>query len=485
MTTNNQNQSSASGDARDRLVLDVGKTRSKLGLWSSAGRCLAQWSRNNAAVHGVEGLRVLDVEGIDAWLRERLREAAGLGDVGHFIAVAHGAAFARLRGGERWGAVLDYEQPWPAELLAAYRAQRDDFALTGSPALPDGLNLGAQLHALEAREPTAFAPGTTWLTWPQYWAWRLCGVAASEVTSLGCHTDLWAPVAGSVSPLARRRGWEACLAPLHGAGEVLGMLRPDWAAATGLPVDVKVYCGLHDSNAALLAARAALGDAASAGVTVLSTGTWFVALRSTPQPIDIARLEGQRDVLVNVDAFGSPTPSARFMGGREIELLRATDTPELDAPAAQAAQLAALDAVLQSAPAVLPGSVQGCGPFPGHRGGWAWRPDTPAARQAAIALYLALMADVLLDLVDSGEPLVIEGRFARCTLFVQSLAALRPGQSVFVATEGLDVALGALSLLPGGVAADASPDLQRVVPLAADIDQYRERWRAAVARAES
>ena len=27
--------------------------------------------------------------------------------------------------------------------------------------------------------------------YPQYWAYRLTGVLANEVTSLGCHTDLW------------------------------------------------------------------------------------------------------------------------------------------------------------------------------------------------------------------------------------------------------------------------------------------------------
>ena len=57
--------------------------------------------------------------------------------------------------------------------------------------------------------------------------------------------------------------------------------------------------------------------------TVLSTGTWFIAMRS-PMQTDAARfttLAERRDCLVNVDVAGAPVPSSRFMGGREIEML--------------------------------------------------------------------------------------------------------------------------------------------------------------------
>ncbi len=64
---------------------------------------------------------------------------------------------------------------------------------TGSPTLPMGLNLGAQIHWQARRFPDAFAKTRHILMYPQYWAFRLTGVAASEATSLGCHTDLWAP----------------------------------------------------------------------------------------------------------------------------------------------------------------------------------------------------------------------------------------------------------------------------------------------------
>ena len=121
------------------------------------------------------------------------------------------------------------------------------------------------------------------MPWAQYWSWLLSGVAASEVTSLGCHTDLWQPLARRPSDLAVKRGWSERFAPLRNAGAVLGPLRATWAERTGLSSSVQVHCGLHDSNAALLAARS-FPQLASNESTVLSTGTWFIAMRTLANP---------------------------------------------------------------------------------------------------------------------------------------------------------------------------------------------------------
>jgi sugar (pentulose or hexulose) kinase len=51
------------------------------------------------------------------------------------------------------------------------------------------------------------------------------------------------------------------------------------AARTGQVTSTQIYAGLHDSNAALLAARG-FAEIADHEATVLSTGTLFVAMRS-------------------------------------------------------------------------------------------------------------------------------------------------------------------------------------------------------------
>jgi sugar (pentulose or hexulose) kinase len=262
---------------------------------------------------------------------------------------------------------------------------------------------------------------------------------------------------------------------------VLGTLDPSWVRRTGLAADVKVHCGLHDSNAALLAARA-FPEIAEQESTVLSTGTWFVAMRSpgSLEKVDVASLPEDRDCLVNVDAFGKPIPSARFMGGREIETLTALDAgiDETD----EAALLEAVPEVLTAGTLVLPTFAPGFGPFPLCRGQWINRPGDAAVRRAAVSLYAALVADVSLDLIGSRERILVEGRFARDRLFIRALAALRPASRVYAADAQNDASFGALRLLIPDL--EPRSALREVTPIEGDIGGYRERWRSAIANLE-
>jgi sugar (pentulose or hexulose) kinase len=460
-------------------VLDVGKTLTKASLWSPSGMLIERRCRPNARPD-VGGYLSLDAPGIEKWLETTLRDFARMERVGHIIPVAHGAAAALIRAGELHAPPLDYEYPIPAAIHREYDEQREPFLLTGSPALPAGLNLGAQLHFLERAQPELWRGGPTVLPWAQYWSWRLSGCAVSEVTSLGCHTDLWYPLAASYSRRALERGWAARFAPLARADAVVGPISAEWIERSGLPGDVAVLCGLHDSNAALMAARAAAG-AQGGDMTVLSTGTWFVAMRtpSSARFTELAGLPVDRDCLVNVDLNGKPVPSARFMGGREIEILmggegrRAETKTDEDLVAAAAA-------VIANGAMILPTFAAGAGPYGHCSGRWLSMPADPLQRWVAVWLYAALLSDTALELIGSKDCLIIEGRFSESTLFVAALAALRPDMAVYAAPSSIDVSLGALTLLqpalpPGG-------SLARVRPLKTQLNDYRQRWRQECSR---
>jgi sugar (pentulose or hexulose) kinase len=465
------------------VVLDVGKTLTKLSLWSPDGRLLAQSNRPNERIDTGTYI-ALDAAGIEVFVAETLRGFASVAEVGAIIPVGHGAGAAILD--QRTGLVLpplDYEHPIPAALRAAYDEQRDAFAFTGSPALPDGLNLGAQLFFLETLHPELFSGERRIVPWAQYWSWALSGVAASEVTSLGCHTDLWRPLERVPSQLAASRGWSDHLAPLQAAGSVLGMLRPEWVKRTGLSPKVCIYCGLHDSNAALVAARAS-AELAEREASILSTGTWFVAMRAAGPGgrVSINELDEKRDCLMNVDVSGNPIPSARFMGGREIELLTGLDTRRIDIVPDQPALLASVSEVLSSKAMVLPTLAPGCGPFPHGRGRWISMPGEETHRRTAVALYAALVADAALGLIHAGERLLIEGRFSESQVFVRALASLRPDMRVYVCHPRSDVAFGALRLADPGRQSPSA--LVPVMPLNEDLSEYRDRWRAEARRTE-
>lgn len=453
-------------------VLDAGKTHTKLTLWAASGERLATRTRANASVDA-GALRVLDVAGIERWLRDTLAQYAAIASIDTVIPVGHGAAAAYVHEDRLLAAPMDYEQPIPADVRAAYDALRDRYARTGSPALPGGLNLGAQLYWREHLDARLAATGATIVPWPQYWAWVLSGIAASEVTSLGCHTDLWCPALARPSSLATTMGWDRRLAPLRHAGDVLGTLRPQFARSTGLSPHTRVLCGIHDSNAALLCARAHPQLAASEA-TVVSTGTWFVAMR-TPSDSGDAPLDERRDCLWNVDADGRVIPSARFMGGRELELLTGQSGPRVDDPAQQDRSSAALAAVVRSRVMALPTLTPGVGPYPTCRHDWRGVPADPDARATASALYAALVLDASLALIGARGPLLIEGRFARAELFVRALASLRADSCVYVSTAEHEVSFGALRLVHPQLR--AAGGLRRIEPLPVDLTGYASEWR--------
>ncbi|MDO7836621.1 FGGY family carbohydrate kinase [Sphingobium sp. HBC34] len=457
------------------VVIDLGKTLSKVSLWDRAGQMLDRQVRpNRPIIDG--GLRRLDADGIGDWLIECLSRYSGH-PVQRIIPVGHGAGVAALIDGRLAFAPLDYEQAIPDDILAAYRAERDPFAITGSPALPAGLNIGSQLYWLQHLYPRQMAEATL-LPWAQYWAWFLTGRAVSEVTSLGCHSDVWSPAIARFSPMATRLGWADRFAPLVGAGDIVGPISDRVANATGLPAGVSVLAGLHDSNAALLAARGYAGiDGQEA--TVLSTGTWFIAMRLTPDELDLAALPEARDCLVNVDAYGSPVPSARFMGGREIETVIEIDTRQVDIKPDQPLLRAAVPTICANGSMILPTLAPGAGPFPHGHADWVNRPDDWIERRAAACLYAALVADVSLDLIGTREQLLIEGRFAAAEVFVRALASLRPDLRIYIANAQNDVSFGALRLINPALRPDGQ--LVRAEPLPCDLGTYRHAWRAAIA----
>jgi sugar (pentulose or hexulose) kinase len=399
-------------------IVDIGKTRSKLSLWTPDGKLLARLDYANAI--GVQAPRQLDLDGVAGWLKRALAEAARLARITAIVPVGHGAAGV-LMAGEAPLCALDYEATPPREIADAYAALRDPFEATLSPRLVDGLNLGVQLYWLEQLHPDVWPEAGGFLLWPQYWAWFLCGERACEVTSLGCHSDLWRPLEHRFSDLAGSRGWAERVGPLRGAGEVLGAIRPALADELGLPRDCRVHCGLHDSNAALHAARG-FAELADRPFGLVSTGTWFICLGAGGA--GPASYDPSRDMLANVDVAGRPTPTARFMGGRDYEAWMG------------AALGAASDPGLLREAAALAD----------------WSRAPAALRATRAALELARRADRALGLIAAEGPIVIEGRFAADEAFALALSRLRPIQPIFRTTMADGVALGALRL-----AAPAAP----------------------------
>lgn len=446
------------GKTNAKLVLVDGETGSEIALRTVPNRVLADGPYPH-----------FDVDGIWAFFRDALHDLHREHPIGAISITTHGAAGALLGSGDGDGLampILDYEHSGPDELAADYEAVRPLFAETRSARLPGGLNLGAQLFWQQQRFPREFASARSFLTYPQYWAWRLTGRAATERTSLGCHTDLWSVESGRWSSLVGRMGWQNLMAPLHSAFDSMGLLQPELAQELGLPRDLPVACGIHDSNASLLPHLIRHEKPFS----VISTGTWVVIFAPGGS---MGHLDEHRDGLANVDAFGTPVPCARFMGGREFE--------QLTGGKAMAADEKELASVIAQGIMALPSFCRGTGPFPQETGSWSVDPGrlTPGERVEAASLYAALVSEEAMRIADASGPIIVEGPFAANSIYCDALSALTRRPVIRSAAQ-TGTSFGAALLVDRGILErQAELDAERPIPprSIAGLDAYAREWR--------
>jgi len=294
-----------------------------------------------------------DVEAIWAFLLEALRDANAAHRIGAIVPTTHGCAGAFIDDDGLVLPVLDYEFAAIEEIEPLYASLRPPYSETLSPHLPAGLNQGRQIAWQRHEFPEAFAHAKRYLTYPQYWSWRLTGVAVSEVTMLGCHSDLWAPIEGRPSSLAATLDLPRLTPPFRRARDRLGSVKRDVVALTGLDPDTQALCGVHDSNASLLPHLASRKPP----FTIVSTGTWVILMAVG---LGVDGLNAGDDILANVDVEGRPIACARFMGGREYS--------EIVGAIKGGADAAGLARVIAFGTMALPSFAPQGGPFASRKG---------------------------------------------------------------------------------------------------------------------
>lgn len=471
------------------LVIDIGKSHAKLLMFNEVGAVVERHGRENRSVTSVLGYPALDVQGLEDWMSRTLRSSANTAQCTRVMTSTHGAALVGLDEASLAWEPLDYEfdplalQPqWERE----FDAVADAFEQTLSPDLPAGLNAARQLFYMQRAHSHVWSRTRHLLPYPQYWAWRLCGVHASDVSSLGCHTHLWWPKTGEFSQLARSQGWATWFAPVRPAWEVLGSITPEVARTWGLPPHCVVHVGVHDSNACLARYLQSLhrDDAASRALTVVSSGTWTVLMAPGAST---QGLEAERDMLANVDVLGRAPPPARFMGGREFECLLAGADPN-------AGSREDLQSLISGAIMALPSFAAQGGPFCGRGGSIRCGSDvfndvlsaklSEGQRAALAAMYCAQTTAWLVQRLWSGNSLartvLVEGPLARNAMYLRVLQLLMRGTHCWVSHDPVEgTARGAWMLSRWGQV--MKTDVKRVPPLSlTGIDEYHAAWQSAL-----
>jgi sugar (pentulose or hexulose) kinase len=446
-------------------IFDLGKTNSKMFVISGTGAVLSE-ARTNPVWREEGDVRVLDDEALFRWMRRSLVDAVTTHGVNRIMFSGHGCTFALVRGDRLLHPVLDYEQEPPATVTDRIDELVPDYSETFSPKLPLGFNFGRHILWLAIRSPQLLELCDAILCYPQFWSWKFSGRKLSEVSYLGCHSHLWAPISDDFSTLIDSQGWRPKMPEFARAGEEIGTHHLE--LADGTSVTLAVHNGVHDSNSALYYYRS-LGFS---DFTLVSTGTWVVIFNPS-SPLEA--LDRERDMLANVTVDHNPVATIRFMGGREYDV--ASDGWK------QAVSGGAILSVIAKKAFALPSFAAG-GPMPGRDGRFIGPELQGEERAAAALLYVALMTDLSLDLIGSSNPIVIDGGLLKTGLYAEVLAALRPGQAVYCSSNAEGSAFGAAALVLEQFGESPFRNECTVSKPAAivGLEAYRDLWRAEVDR---
>ncbi len=449
-------------------VLDIGKSNVKLNAATEAGAILETLSTPNPSRPGPP-YRHHDLAALEAWLLEALAALARRHDIAAIVACGHGSGGVLVDAAGPALPMMDYEQSVPPDIDAAYRAAAGSYRERGSAFMLGAAHTGRQLFWMQHAFPDRVAGARAYLAVPQYWAWRLSGVMAAEVSSLAAQSHLWVAPDRAYAAIVASRGWTRLMPPLRPAWATLGCVLPAVAARTGLSAGTRVLCGVHDSTANFYRYQAA----GWRDFAVVSTGTWIVALTDTADP---ERLDEARGMTCNADVTGKPLGGTVSMGGREFSHVAGDPCDPGPSPPAVAAGLVARGTM------ALPSFGHDDNLFPGRAGRGAIigpPPRTPIERRALAMLYTGLLTDACLDALDAHGDVVLDGSFTADPLYGAVVAALRPGSRVRVSPEAAGPAAGAALLAThetraAPVAASlATPPTLDMPGLAA----YRARWR--------
>lgn len=441
------------------VVFDVGKTNAKLTAFAPDLSVAWSSSMPNASVTG-EPFDHADTDTLFAFLVDGLADIARLGTITDIVPTTHGATAALVGEDGLAVPIMDYEWLGIAAVDEAYDAARPPFEESGSPRLPGGQNVGRQIFFVARALPDVFRKVRTVLPYPQYWVWRLTGARVADPSSLGAHTDLWAPRERVYSSLVARMVWTELMPPVIPPDAVAGAVRSDLAQRVGLTSRPRVRAGIHDSNASLMPFL----NARDAPFTLVSSGTWVIVFAVGADPDE---LDDARDTLLNVNAYGDPVPSARFMGGREYQII-VEGTGEGDATLSDAV------AVMESGAMILPTYVPNVGPFPWNEpyGREDPRIAPGSLRRAAASLYVALVLNEAMALAGAKGPILLDGPIADDPVIPAAVAAFTLRGVERVSGTGSSAGAARLAGLNAGIV--STPVTPFDVPL---FERYRDAWR--------
>src|ERR1035437_6255782 len=293
-------------------IFDIGKTNKKILLFDEQYKIVFEESVQLPETNDEDGFPCEDIHALTNWVKDTFSQLMAMVEF-EIRAVnfsAYGASFVHLNDHNiPFLPLYSYLKPYSPRLQKCFYNDyggESKLALeTASPVLGN-LNSGMQLYRLKYEQPDLFNSIKVSLHLPQYVSFIISNKACSEITSIGCHTNLWNFKTNHYHDWVHKENIAKILAPACNGDNLVSINHKKNKVVVGI--------GLHDSSAALIPYLINFNDP----FVLISTGTWCVSLN----PFDDSPLtedELKNDCLFYMNYIGHPVKASRLFAGYEHE----------------------------------------------------------------------------------------------------------------------------------------------------------------------
>jgi sugar (pentulose or hexulose) kinase len=426
-------------------IFDIGKTNKKLFVFDEQYNIV--WERSCVCEQTVDedGEVCEDLVQLNSFVFDSLANIPRELQPKAINFSAYGASFVYIdEDGKPVAPLYNYLKPFPTDLqerfYAAHGGEVTFSMLTASPVL-GSLNSGMQLYRIKEERPQLFEKIRYALHLPQYLSFLLTGVPCSDLTSIGCHTNLWNFSQHHYHEWVYREGLIDKLAPVLAATSVLPTAggaafgggpasfgaspAPGSGPASGGGAGIAISgIGLHDSSAAMIPYFESFREP----FLLISTGTWCISMNPfNDWPLTVAEL--QKDCLCYMSYQGKPVKASRLFAGYEHEQQVQKIAAQFNRQPAAAATVA-FDGVtvhqLRANPQREPATFE------------------QAYHQLMLDIMEKQVASTQLVLHNTAvRRIFVDGGFGRNQVYMHLLAEAFPGIEVFAASIPQATAMGA------------------------------------------
>jgi sugar (pentulose or hexulose) kinase len=294
-------------------IFDIGKTNKKLFLFDEHYHIVWEQNAQFDETADEDGDACEDIAQLTQWVLHSLEEVLRLPafEVKAVNFTAYGASFVHLdAAGKPVAPLYNYLKTYPEalkqEFYHVYGGEAMLSQTTASPVL-GSLNSGMQLYRIKKEQPGVYNRIHCSLHLPQYISYLVTGKCYTDITSIGCHTQLWDFTRNKYHEWVLQEGIDRKLAPLFPSDKAITVQHQGHSLAAGV--------GLHDSSAALIPYLKGFAEP----FVLISTGTWCISLNPfNKQPLTAGEL--QLDCLCYMEYQGRPVKAARLFAGNEHEM---------------------------------------------------------------------------------------------------------------------------------------------------------------------